>query len=161
MRTLNKISDDKVAELREFMDSDRKPSLTEAANKYGIAISTCSNLVSGASRSHVHPPKSQREFTRGRPRLSEHKPHKIHRKPNPLIRSKTPSSIAIEVLADHGFPSSTMFELFFDGNFTIGIIKHGSKLAVGATKRNVKDDYDIEQGVRRAVGRAAKNLKDS
>jgi hypothetical protein len=162
MRERNTISDDKVAELRMFVDSDRSPSLTEAANKYGIAVSTCSSLVSGISRSHVYPPKSQREFTRGRPRLSERKPHKIYRKPNPLIRSKTASSIAIEVLAQHGFPPSTMFELFFDGNFTTAVLRHGSKLFVGTTKRNCKmDSYSIEMGVRHAVGRAAKKCKDS
>jgi hypothetical protein len=46
--------------------------------------------------------------------------------------------------------------------FTTAVIRHGSKLFVGTTKRNCKmDSYNIEMGVRHAVGRAAKKCKDS
>ena len=68
-------------------------------------------------------------------------------------------SVAIETLKDHGFPSSTMYEMFYDGNFTTCVIRHGKKLVVGTTKRNTIDPYDQALAVRLSVGRAAKKLK--
>lgn len=165
--------------IRRWLDDSPDTGLLDVAHKFGVAQSTVSYIARGLTYTNTYPrrckvwkPRSGAAMPVGKvikakftgasaPAFESAYDNKFS--DDTLAKTyeykDNPVSVAIETLKDHGFPSSTMYEMFYDGNFTTCVIRRGKKLVVGTTKRNTIDPYDQALAVRLSVGRAAKKLK--